>query len=65
MKLLNSDIVALKFKDIKEEVANIDVSSSYKKAEFDSIVDLLLKDSRKNVNALGNKLLKEKNKILD
>ena len=65
MKLLNSDIVALKFKDIKEEVANIDVSSSYKTAEFDSIVDLLLKDSRKNVNALGNKLLKEKNKILD
>ncbi len=65
MKLLNSDIGALKFKDIKEEVSNIDVSASYKTKEFDSVVNILLKDSRKNVNALGNKLLKEKNKILD
>lgn len=65
MKLLNSDIGEFKFKDIKEEVSNIDVNSSYKNPEFDSLVNVLLNDSRKNVNALGNKLFKEKNKILD
>ena len=30
MKLLNSDIGEFKFKDIKEEVSNIDVNSLYK-----------------------------------
>ena len=65
MKLLNSDIGEFKFKDIKEEVSNIDVNSLYKNPEFDSLVNVLLNDSRKNVNALGNKLFKEKNKIID
>ena len=65
MKLLSSDIGAFKFKDIKEEVEKIDVNVSYKTKEFDNLVNLLLNDSRKNVISLGNKLLKEKNKILD
>lgn len=65
MKLLNSDIGAFKFKDIKEKVEKIDVNASYKTKELDDVINVLLNDTRKNVNALGNKLLKEKNKIID
>lgn len=65
MKLLTSDIGSLTFKDIKEEVSKIDISSIYRSEELTLIIEVLSKDSRKNVNALASKLLKEKNKILD
>lgn len=65
MKLLNSDIVNLTFKEIKEEVAAIDINIDYKSKELEVIIKVLSNDTRKNVSSLGNKLLKEKNRILD
>lgn len=65
MKILNNDIGSLTYKEIKEEISAIDMSISYKDENVVLIIEKLLNDSRKNVNTLGNKLIKEKNKIFD
>ncbi|MGG7077462.1 ribonuclease HII [Clostridium sardiniense] len=63
MKLLNSDLSTMSYKNIKEEFdsLNLDFKSDYAVA----LSEILLNDKRKNVNSLGSKILKEKQKLKD
>lgn len=64
MNILEVDISLLNFKEIKELASQINVSESYSDDNFNKVVELLLNDNRKNVKALGNKLVKDADKIL-
>lgn len=57
MKLNSESIETLPFKKIKEEIDNISITDIYKS---DDLIECLLKDKRKNVISLGEKLKKEK-----
>ena len=52
------------FKIIKDEISTINILDSYKTEEFKDLIDQLKNDSRKNVQGLGLKLEKEKEKII-
>lgn len=65
MELPNIDIQSLKFKEIKEIVDTINIEEEVNSEELNEIIKILLSDSRKNVIALGNKLERTKNKILE
>lgn len=64
MNLMIKDISKLSFKEIKEIISAIDIRNKYNTEEFTDIIEILLKDSRKNVNSLGEKLIKEQSKIV-
>lgn len=57
MKLNSESIETLPFKKIKEEIDKISITDMYKS---DDLIECLLKDKRKNVISLGEKLKKEK-----
>ncbi|MBU5455767.1 ribonuclease HII [Caproiciproducens sp. MSJ-32] len=63
MSLLNFKIEEENYKKVKEFVDKIDISKERKNQELEKIIELLLNDKRKNINLLGNKLIKEKEKI--
>lgn len=65
MDILLNDLSTKSYKEIKEEVDKVDTLKIYKNHEFEIIVNNLIKDKRKNVQSLGNRLIKEKNKIQD
>jgi ribonuclease HII len=64
MKLMTKDISKMSFKEIKEIISEMDIRNKYNTEEFTDIIEMLLKDRRKNVYSLGEKLVKEKAKIL-
>lgn len=63
MKLLNSDLSTMSYKSIKEEFDSVNID--FKSESALSLSKILLNDKRKNVNTLGNKILKEKKKLED
>jgi ribonuclease HII len=63
MDLLNKDIKSLSYKEIKHYVDEINILEERYNAELVYLIDKLALDERKNVKALGEKLLKEKKKI--
>lgn len=58
------NISNLKFSDVKEIVSKINIEDDYGKESTNILIEKLLNDSRKNVNNLGNSLVKSKEKIL-
>ena len=64
MDILNIDIDELSFKAIKEEVDKIDVKSYLYSEDLIKVINLLISDKRKNVQGLGNKIQREKDKII-
>lgn len=65
MEILLNDFSTKSYKEIKDEVSKVDILSMYKNKSYEIIVNNLSLDKRKNVQALGSKLIKEKNKIQD
>ncbi|MBE6054829.1 MAG: ribonuclease HII [Clostridium sartagoforme] len=63
VELLSKDIEALSYKEIKAFVDNINIIEEKNNAELVYLIDKLCLDKRKNVKALGDKLLKEKEKL--
>ena len=58
------DITSLKYKEIKDLVDKIDFSKEIHNEKVINLAEELLKDSRKNVNSLGNKIINSREKIL-
>ena len=58
------DITSLKYKEIKDLVDKIDFSKKIHNEKVINLAEELLKDSRKNVNSLGNKIINSREKIL-
>lgn len=56
------NIIDLKAKDIKQIVDNINIIDEVHNKELINFINILLKDDRKNINALGLKILKVKEK---
>ena len=65
MDILNLNIKDLSFKSIKEEVDKIDIKDLYISDDLIRIIDILILDKRKNVQSLGNKIQREKDKIIE
>ncbi len=63
MDILTTDISTLSFKAVKEMVDKIKVNEIYKSKELIYIINVLKNDKRKNINSLGDKLKKSKEKI--
>lgn len=63
MDILTTDIDKLSFKHVKEKVDEIDVSKLLHSEELTKIINILKGDKRKNINSLGDKLKREKEKI--
>lgn len=63
MELLHMDLSNMSYKLIKEEFDKINIDLNNK--DILALSDLLLGDKRKNVQSLGNKILKEKKKLED
>lgn len=59
------DLRNLSYKDIKAYTDSIDIFDKNKKDEIDLFIKELISDKRKNVNTLGNKLLKDIKKVED
>ncbi|WP_459835469.1 ribonuclease HII [Clostridium carnis] len=57
------NIKSLSYSNIKEEISKIDVKLIYKEEIFEEIIKTLTSDCRKNVQSLGVKLNKEKEKL--
>lgn len=64
MDILNTDISELSFKVIKEEVDKIDIKFYLYTEELIKVIDLLTSDKRKNVQSLGAKVKREKEKFI-
>lgn len=64
MDILNLNISELSFKVIKEEVDKIDVKSFLHSEDLIKIINLLIDDKRKNIQSLGNKIQRQKDKII-
>lgn len=60
MDLNNFQLEGLSFKTIKEKIDNISEEELYISDNSEEIINLLINDKRKNVSALGKKLLKQK-----
>ena len=58
------DITSLKYKEIKDLVDKIDFSKEIHNEKVINLAEEVLKDSRKNVNSLGNKIINSREKIL-
>lgn len=63
MDILTTDISSLSFKVVKEKVDEININESYNSKELIEIINILRSDKRKNINSLGDKLQKSKEKI--
>lgn len=63
MDILTTDISTLSFKAVKEMVDKIKVNEIYNSKELIYIINVLKNDKRKNINSLGDKLKKSKEKI--
>ena len=63
MELLNKDIENLNYKEIKSHIDNINLIEERNNKNLYFLIQKLTLDSRKNVKALGEKLLKGKEKI--
>lgn len=63
MELLHMDLSNMSYKLIKEEFDKINIDLNNK--DILALSELLLADKRKNVQSLGNKILKEKKKLED
>lgn len=64
MDILNLDIKEMSFKAIKEVADKIDVKSFLYSEELIKVIELLIADKRKNVQSLGNKVKRDKDKII-
>ena len=64
MDLLTKDLKLMSFKAIKEEFDKIDIIKEYKTDEYQKLIDVLVADGRKNVISLGERLSKNKDKII-
>lgn len=62
MNYIEEDIEKLSYKKIKELVDNIDYKNSFNSIELKQLIEQLKFDKRKNVNSLGDKILREKEK---
>lgn len=56
---------SLKFKEIKEILSKVSMELDYNSDEVNEYIEMLLSDSRKNVNSLGESLKKSRKKILN
>lgn len=65
MELLNVDISLLSYKDIKSEIDKIEINEEINNENFIKLVNLLKKDSRKNIITLALKLERQKEKLLN
>ena len=65
MNILTTDISQLSFKVVKEEVDKIEIKEVLNSEELLKVIDVLKSDKRKNINSLGEKLQKAKNKLED
>ena len=63
MDMLTTDISSLGYKAVKEKVDKIDVNEVHNSEDLIKIIDILKADKRKNINSLGNKLQRAKDKI--
>lgn len=63
MDILTTDISSLSFKVVKEKVDEININEAYNSKELIEIINILRSDKRKNINSLGDKLQKAKEKI--
>ena len=59
MFILNKTIGEYSFKELKEVLKDISITEILLDDEFAKFIDLLLNDSRKNFNDLGNKFLRD------
>lgn len=64
MDILNLNIKDLNLKSIKEEVDKIDIKFSLYSEDLIKVISSLILDKRKNVQSLGNKIQREKDKII-
>lgn len=63
LELLNKDIAALSYKEVKALIDEINISEEKNNAELVYLIDKLALDKRKNVKALSDKMQKERNKL--
>lgn len=63
LSLINSNLSTYKYKDLNEIIASVNFKNASNN-DINSISEVLLKDSRKNVKALGTRLLNNFNKFL-
>jgi len=63
MDILTMDISGLSYKIVKEKVDEINVNELHDSQELINIIDILKADKRKNINSLGDKLQRAKEKI--
>lgn len=63
MDILTTDISSLSFKVVKEKVDKININETYNSKKLIEIINILKGDKRKNINSLGDKLQKSKEKI--
>ena len=59
MKISNEEIEKLSFNKIKEHINEVSIEENYKSNEILDIIDVLSRDKRKNVIALGFKIKKQ------
>lgn len=65
MDILTTDISKLSFKAVKEKVDEINVKELLNSSTLIEIINILKSDKRKNINSLGDKIQKAKDKIED
>ena len=58
MAILKKAVAMYSFKELKEELKDVSIPDVYSNDEFLALIDLLTKDSRKNIIELGNKFIK-------
>lgn len=63
MNILTTDISQLSFKVVKEEVDKIEVKELLNSSKLIEIINILKADKRKNINNLGDKLQRAKDKL--
>lgn len=63
LDLLNKDIEALSYKEVKNLVDEINIAEEKNNAELVYLIDKLAIDKRKNVKALSEKIKKERDKL--
>jgi ribonuclease HII len=63
MNYIEEDIEKLSYKKIKEIVDSIDYKNNFNSMDFVNLIEKLRIDKRKNVISLGDKILREKEKI--
>ena len=63
LELLNKEIEALSYKEIKNLVDEINIAEEKNNAELVYLIDKLAIDKRKNVKALSEKIKKERDRL--